>query len=103
MSTLLKTGQTYTYTGTGVQEAYRFDGFINGLPTRPSIAVVGGSSDVFTYQEKHGGANGDFVDYRNSVDGKIPPRTLTSLPEEFRLNITTNASGSIKFYITIKP
>lgn len=103
MATVLKNGTTITYTDTGTKESYSFEGLVNGNSVRPSIAVIGGASDVFTYQEKHGGANGDFLDYRDSIDGQIPTRTLSSLPEEFRLNIATNASGSIKFYITIKP
>jgi len=95
-------GLTVEYTDTGAKTAYKVDSLIVGKPAKLSIAVAGGSSDVFAYQEKLGGINGDFVDSLSSVSGVIKPIPIVHLPDEFRLNITTNTSGSIKFYITVK-
>lgn len=95
-------GLKVTYTDTGAKTAYKIDdSMINGLPARVGVSVQGGASDVFTFQEKLGGANGDFVDSLSSSDGVIKPITMSSMPEEFKLNITTNSSGSITLLITV--
>jgi hypothetical protein len=101
MATIVTTsGVLEAYTGTGAQTAYIVPGMENGLPVRPTIAVIGGGSDVFTLEEKLGGSGGDFVTSVSSSGGKITPQGITGYQEEIRVNITTNTSGSIKLYIS---
>lgn len=79
-----------TYTGTGLQEELLFD-ISEGFPINGTIRVTGGASDVFTLQEKLI----DWVDNISSSSGKIPSMPITGKSAGFKLNITTNTSGSI--------